>query len=129
MEHVPTRSRTPGQRALERECRTCVVTQLVADHGALGAPPFLAEDVEDDIMTISGPALDGLLVIPRQHVAGLEELAPRHRAHVLAALRRALQKVQERNPESVPRVVVPTDPPASEAHVCFQVVPSVPEAG
>jgi len=37
--------------------------------------------------------------------------------------------VQERNPESVPRVEVTTEPLTSEAHVGFLVVPSAPERG
>jgi len=80
-------------------------------------------------VTISGPALDGLLVVPCAHVAGLDELSSDVRAHVLAALRRALNVVQERNPESVPRVEVTTEPLTSEAHVGFLVVPSAPERG
>jgi len=90
VDHGQRRSRAPGQGALERECRSCAITQLVAEHGSLGAPPFLAEDIDDDVVTISGPALDGLLVVPCAHVAGLDELSSDVRAHVLAALRRAL---------------------------------------
>ena len=129
VDHGQRRSRAPGQGALERECRSCAITQLVAEHGSLGAPPFLAEDIDDDVVTISGPALDGLLVVPCAHVAGLDELSSDVRAHVLAALRRALNVVQERNPESVPRVEVTTEPLTSEAHVGFLVVPSAQERG
>jgi len=88
---------------------------------------FVAEDVDEDVVVFSGPELDGLVVVPRQHVGGLEELPDLRRARVLAALRRATRSVRERNPGSVTRVVVMTDPPASEGHVSFHVLPDSSE--
>ena len=85
---------------------------------------YVAEDVDEDVVVISGPELDGLVVVPRQHIGGLEELSDLRRAHVLAALRRATQSVRDRNPGSVTRVLVMTGPPASEGHVCFHVLPN-----
>jgi len=85
---------------------------------------YVAEDIAEDIVVISCPGLDGLVVVPRQHIGGLEELSALRRAHVLAAIRRATRSVLERNPGSETRVVVMTDPPASEGHACFHVLPS-----
>ena len=85
---------------------------------------YVAEDVDEDVVVISGPGLDGLVVVPRQHIGGLEELPVSRRAHVLAALRRATWSVLERNPGTATKVVEMTDPPASEGHACFHVLPS-----
>jgi hypothetical protein len=121
-------SRLPGQRfALAGECRSCVIAQWVADHSMRDLGTFVAEDVDEDVVVFSGPELDGLVVVPRQHIGGLEELPDLRRARVLAALQRATRSVRERNPGSVTRVVVMTDPPASERHVSFHVLPDSPE--
>ena len=58
------------------------------------------------------------------HISGLEELSVVHRAQVLAALQRANRSVQERNPGKTTKVVAMTDPPASEGHTCYRVLPS-----
>jgi diadenosine tetraphosphate (Ap4A) HIT family hydrolase len=113
----------PGLGTLATECRSCAFAQLLAERGAPSTPPYVTEDVDENVVVASGPELDGLVVIPRQHVGGLEELAVADRAHVLAALRRVTQTVRERYPEAAARVVVRTDAPASAGHVCFQVVP------
>ncbi len=63
-------------------------------------------------------------MIPRMHIGVLDELSVVHRAQVLAALQRANRTVQERNPGKTTTVVVMTDPPASEGHTCYQVLPS-----
>ena len=85
---------------------------------------YVTEDVEENVVVVSGSEFDGLVVIPRRHISGLEELSVVHRAQVLAALRRATQSVQERYPGKATKVVVMTDPPASEGHACYQVLPS-----
>jgi diadenosine tetraphosphate (Ap4A) HIT family hydrolase len=84
---------------------------------------YRAEDVDEDVVVLSAPGLVGLVAIPRHHVNGLEELTPPQRARLLAALRRASVSIGEAYHGSVPRVVVTTDPPASDGHVGFQVVP------
>ena len=78
----------------------------------------MTEDVDQDVVVISGPELEGLLVVPRQHIGGLDQLSAPDRGRLLAALRRAARLVQERNPGSATKVVVMTVPPASEGHVC-----------
>ena len=118
-------SRLPSQGiTLEGECRFCAIAQSVAGHSTQRLDAYVVEDVDDDVIVISGPELDGLVVVPRQHIGRLEELSDLPRAHVLAALRRATQSVRERNPGSVTRVVVMKGPPASEGHVCFHVLPN-----
>lgn len=107
----------------EEECRCCAISlwAVTASTGRVDA--FVAEEVDENVVVVSGPALDGLVVIPRSHVSGLEELPLVHRAQVLAALQRSTRRVQERNPGIPMKVVVLTDPPASEGHACFQVLP------
>ena len=116
-------SRVPVQDTTQaRECRSCVIAQRVTDDGMRSVAPYVANDVDD--VVISEPALDGLMVIPRQHIRGLEDLSVLGRAHLLAVLRRVTQSVQERNPGSSTRIVVTTDAPATQDHVCFHVAPS-----
>jgi len=76
---------------------------------------------------ISGSGLDGLVVVPRQHIGGLEDLPAAHRACILATLRRVTQSLQERNPGSTARIVALTDLRSSKGHVCFQVVATGPQ--
>lgn len=112
---------------MEGECRCCAIAQWVAGSGARSVAAYVAEDVDEDVVVISGPGLDGLVVVPRQHIGGLEELPVPRRARVLAALQRATRSVLERNPGTATRVVEMTDPPASEGHACFHVQPSSSE--
>jgi hypothetical protein len=83
----------------------------------------VAVDVDDDVVTLCGAEFDGLVVLPRQHVGGLEELALSHQARVLAALKRARRVLRDRQPGSASRVVVMSDPPATHGHVCYGVLP------
>jgi diadenosine tetraphosphate (Ap4A) HIT family hydrolase len=85
--------------------------------------PYVTELVDDDVVVLSNPELDGLLVLPRQHIGGIDGLSVLDRAHLLAALRRVARSVQERHPGPPTRIVVFTDPPATEGHVCFHVQP------
>jgi hypothetical protein len=118
-------SRLPSQGiTLEGECRSCAIAQSVAGHSTRRLDAYVAEDVDEDVIVISGPELDGLVVVPRQHISGLEELPVLRRAHVLAALRRATRSVLETYPGTATSVVAMTDPPASEGHACFHVLPS-----
>jgi hypothetical protein len=80
--------------------------------------------VDEGVVMVSQPELDGLMVIPGQHVGGLEELSVAHRAQVLAALRRATLSVQESHQGASIEVVPMIDLPGSPGHVCFQVVPA-----
>ena len=118
----------PGEsNTLALQCRSCAIAQRAVGQGTRSVTRYVTEDVDEDVVVISGPELDGLLVVPRQHIGGFEELSVPGRGHLLAALRRAAQLVQERNSGSATRVVVMTVPPASEGHVCFHVVPSASE--
>jgi diadenosine tetraphosphate (Ap4A) HIT family hydrolase len=63
------------------------------------------------------------VIVPREHIGGLEELSLPRRAQVLAAIRRAAAVVGTGEPGSPARVVVSTDSPASASHVCFHVLP------
>jgi hypothetical protein len=111
-----------GQGTLTRECRFCAIAQLVGDCGTPAIARYVEEDVDEDVVVVSRSGLDGLVVIPRRHVGGLEELAVAHRARVLAALRRVARSIQERNPGSAARVVEMTDPAESDGHISFRVV-------
>ena len=85
-----------------------------------------ASCVDDDVVVISRAELGGLLVVPRQHISGIEELPVAHRARVLAALQRAKHSVREQNPQASAEIVVTTDSRASDGHVCFEVLPTDP---
>lgn len=105
------------------ECRSCAIAQSVAGGGTSGEDSYVAVDIDPDAVVVRGPDFAGFLVVPRQHVSGLEKLPVPPRAHVLAALQRATRLVLERNPGLATRVVVLTDPPASEDHPCYNVLP------
>ena len=113
-----------GQGSLTSECHCCVIAQLVTD---FGTSLEVTEDVDRYVVMISGSGLDGLVVVPRQHIGGLEDLPAAYRACILATLRRATQSLQERNPGSATRIVALTDLPSSKGHVCFRVVVKGPE--
>lgn len=120
-------SRLPSQGiTLAGNCRSCAITQCAADHGKGSVTDYVAEDVDEDVVVISRPEDDGLVVVPSQHIGGLGELPDSARAHVLAAIRRAIRSVRARNPGSTIRLVVINDP-ASEGHVCFHVMPGSPD--
>lgn len=109
-------------------CEACAVASSGA---ARGVGPWLAGatvTVESDVVVISGPLIPGRVVVPHQHVGGLEELPLPRRAQVLAAIRRAAGVVGGRDPRSPARVVVSTESPASASHVCFHVLPPDPAA-
>ena len=112
----------PGT-SLKGGCGSCATAQRAADPRSRRP----TEHVDEDVLVISGPELDGLVVVPRPHVRGLEELSIPRRASVLAALRLATRSVRKRNLWSAPTIVVRTDLPASEGHVCFQVLPWAPD--
>ncbi len=117
-------SRLPVLRArLKERCGSCATAQQAADPRSRRP----TEHVDEGFFLMSGPELDGWVVVPRPHISGLEELSIPHRASVLAALRRATRSVGKRNPWTMPTIVVRTDLPASEGHVCFQVLPWVPD--
>lgn len=105
-------------------CEACAVAR---SEGAGGVGAWLAGatvTVDPDVVVISGPQIAGQLIVPRQHIGGLEELPLPRRAQVLAAIRRAATTVGAGEVQSRSRVVVSTDSPASASHVCFLVLPS-----
>jgi hypothetical protein len=112
-----------GPRAFSVQCGACTLAQRVAGRTTSHIGSYTAEDVDEDVVVLSAPGLVGVVVIPRHHVNGLEEMTLLQRAHLLAALRRACVSVGAAYHGSVPRVVVTTAPPASDDHVGFQVVP------
>ena len=104
-------------------CEACAVARSGAAHGV---GPWLAGatvTVESDVVVISGPLIPGRVVVPHQHIGGLEELPLPRRAQVLAAIRRAAGVVGAGDPRSPARVVVSRESPASASHVCFHVLP------
>jgi diadenosine tetraphosphate (Ap4A) HIT family hydrolase len=113
-------SRFSSQEDLTWSCRSCAIAQRVADRDVRRGVSY----VDEDVVVISGSDVVGPVVIPRQHVGGLEELSVAHRAHVLATLRRLTQSVRELHPGAEVRVVVLTDLTISTGHVCFQLVSS-----
>jgi hypothetical protein len=112
-----------GRIPVNPECRCCAIAESVTGNGTRTEDAYVAVDVDLNALVVRMPDSDGLLVLPRQHVSGLEELSVPPRAHVLAALQRATQLILERNPGLATRVVVTTDPPASEDHACYLVLP------
>jgi hypothetical protein len=106
--------------AVSGHCDACTLAQRIACHSDASA----AEEADEDVVVLGSPDRVGLVVIPRDHVGGLEELPPLQRGRILAALRRASLSIGDRYPGSSTRVVVLADAPASEGHVCFQVLPS-----
>ena len=115
---------TPLHRDLDppRECRACAITQSVfrRNSGHVAEPG--AEHVNSEVVVFRGPSIGGVVVVPRAHINGLEELTVLRRAKVLAALRRAARWVRDTSPGSAPSVVAVADPLAPERHVCFRVV-------
>ncbi len=109
------------------QCESCRAAQWEADR-RLRDTADPAGSTDSDVLVTSGPEFAGMVVFPRSHVGGLEELPIPQRAKVLAAVRRATRSVGQENPWSTPRIVVRTDLPASEGHMCFHVLPSVPES-
>lgn len=104
------------------ECRCCAIAQSVAGR-ARGVDGYEAVDIDRDAVVVRGPDFAGFLVVPRQHVSGLDKLPVPPRAHVLAALQRATRLVLERNRGLETRVVVMTGHPGSEDHACYNVLP------
>jgi hypothetical protein len=107
-------------------CALCATARQAADRSSTGAADTVGSG-DQDVCVVSGPALGGLLVVPCSHVSGLEELSIPQRAKVLAAVRRATLSVRNENPWSEPRIVVRTDLPASEGHMCLEVLPCFPD--
>ncbi len=115
----------PSHDVAVGECRSCAIARRVAGQRTPVPAPYPAEAVDqedEEAVVISEPGLNGLVVVPRRHIGGLDELSIPRRAHVLAALRRAARSVRYANPRS--RVIVTTNLPASQGHVCFQVLPN-----
>jgi hypothetical protein len=101
------------------QCSSCVTARRAAEQRTGRG----ADYVDDDVVVLSGPGLEGFVVLPRLHVNGLEELTITSRANVLAAVQRAARSVTEKNPGSVASVVAMTDLPASQGHVSIHVLP------
>lgn len=114
---LPVRRTSPKGR-----CGSCA-----AERREIHRSRDVDESLDGDVFVISERELPGLIVVPRRHIGGLEELSIPERASILAAVRRATLAVKEENPWSTPGVLARTDLPASEGHLCFQVLPRVPD--
>jgi len=120
MEHGESLWLLPVEGGTRRgQCGSCATAQRAADRRT----GRLADHVDDDVVVISGAEFKGFVVVPRLHVNGLEELSISCRANILAAVQRAARAVREENPWSTARIVVLTDLPASEGHMCIHVLP------
>jgi hypothetical protein len=119
----------PGSGVLSGHCDACNLAQWIGDRTKrhTESRPALAED--EDVVVLRLPDPIGLVVIPRHHVSGLAELPPQQRARVLAALRRISVSIGDEHHGSAPTVVVTTDPPASDGHICFQIGPGTANEG
>jgi hypothetical protein len=106
------------------QCEACAVARSGAAGGVGSWLVGATVTVDTDVVVISGPRIAGQVIVPRQHIGGLEELSLPRRAQVLAAIRRAAAVVGTGEPRSPAGVVVSTDSPASASHVCFHVMPS-----
>ena len=120
MDHGESLSLLPVPGGTRRgQCWSCATAQRTADRRT----GRVADQVDDDVVVMSEPEFKGFIVVPRVHVTGLEELSISGRASILAAVQRAARAVREENPWSAPRIVVLTDLPASEGHMCIHVLP------
>jgi hypothetical protein len=118
-------ARLAGEDTAWRQgCSACAASQWVLGDRTLDGGSYVAEDVDENVVVIGGADFEGLVVIPRRHVGGLEQLPSSRQALLLAALQRAKRSVLEQNPGFTTRIVVMTGPPASEGHTCFHVLPS-----
>src|SRR5579863_609122 len=71
-------------------CSSCALAGS-ADQSARLTAGYVAEAIDEEAVVVSRPGLEGLMVVPRQHISGLDELPGPRRARLLAALRRATQ--------------------------------------
>ena len=110
----------PVERGTPREqCSLCATARRAAELRT----GYGTECVDEDVVVISGAELEGLVILPRLHVGGLEELSITSRANVLAAVQRAARSVKEKSPWSAASVLALTDLPTSQGHMCIQVLP------
>ena len=103
-------------------CRSCAIVQSVARQSP-EETAFIVESANEDAVVLRGPQLDGLVVVPRRCVSGLQELPVIGRGHVLAAVRLATLLVRDENLGSTSRIEVMRDLSAPARHVSYQVVP------
>jgi len=111
----------PDQHA--ERCEACALARSGAASGVGSRLAGATVTVGTDVVVISGPQIAGRVIVPRQHIGGLEELSLPRRAQVLAAIRRAAAVVGTGEPQTPARVVASTDSPGSASHVCFHVLP------
>ncbi len=110
------------------DCRSCEIVRMATGGDTRAVATYVLETADDEAVIVSGPGIRGLIIVPRNHISGLEELPPARRSHLLAAVRRASRSLGDTAPDSTSRVAVLHDPPGSEDHVCFHVVPDGPAA-
>jgi hypothetical protein len=105
-------------------CRSCQLVQSMPSRSTVDGAVLVAEAGNEDAVVLRGPHLDGLVVIPRQCIHVLEELPPRSRANVLAAVRSATLLVHQGTTRPSCRIVSMNDSSAPTGHVSFQVLPN-----
>jgi hypothetical protein len=110
------------QSTLAGDCVCCDLARFASELVTLGATRDVSLDIDHDAIVASISGLEGMVVIPRQHFGGLEDLSTSDRARYLASLRRATNSLRERNPEAEVRITALGDLPSSKGHACFQVV-------
>lgn len=118
IEEEPTASTLP--------CATCVLVWSLAGRSEVGGAAE-ADYLDEEVLVMLRPALDGAAVVPRRHMDSLTALHPSDLGRVLAGLRRALSWTQERCSATPLRIEEIHEPPASKDHVCFLLVPTAPE--
>ena len=123
-------SQSPAEQASESEegCEACAVVRSGVACGVGSWLTGAEVAVESDVVVISGPRITGRVIVPYQHIGALDELPPPGRAHVLAAVRRAVTIVSAGDAQTQARVILSTDSPASSSHVSFHVLPPDPTA-
>ena len=74
-------SRLAGEGSVSsEECRSCAISLEISNEGAGGSDHYVAEDIDENVVVVSSSLFAGLVVIPRLHAGGLEELSVVHRA-------------------------------------------------
>ena len=109
------------------ECALCVLGDSPA--GRLTADDAIAVVArDDDVVTLVQFGLPGVFLTPRHHIATLSVL-PDQSAAMLAALQRTAAEVVSSSAASGAMIEATTDVPGAKGHVCYHVVPTLPEQG
>ncbi len=109
------------------ECRLCALGNSGADR--LPADKAIAIVSRDqDVVTLVQFGVPGVFLAPRRHIATLSVL-PDQSAAMLAALQRTVAEVRSSSAASGAMIEPSTDVPGAPGHVCYHVVPTLPNEG